>query len=166
MYKTRVLIISSRKELSIKYKKLIEALGQTVIIASNLSDALDIIQKQEIEFIIISDTIKEKLSGFIQKIRILTYNFRPVIIAVSKSGDVKDRLEALDSGADDFLGEEISKQEFQTRFRAHLRRYLENSINQTTKFLERSITKKAVSRTLFENCNLSYLLIKNNSKIL
>ena len=52
MYKTRVLIISSRKELSIKYKKLIEALGQTVIIASNLSDALDIIQKQEIEFII------------------------------------------------------------------------------------------------------------------
>ncbi len=160
MYKTRVLIISSRKELSIKYKKLIEALGQTVIIASNLSDALDIIQKQEIEFIIISDTIKEKLSGFIQKIRILTYNFRPVIIAVSKSGDVKDRLEALDSGADDFLGEEISKQEFQTRFRAHLRRYLENSINQTTKFLERSITKKAVNRTLFENCNLSYLLIK------
>lgn len=160
MYKTRVLIISSRKELSIKYKKLIEALGQTVIIASNLSDALDIIQKQEIEFIIISDTIKEKLSGFIQKIRVLTYNFRPVIIAVSKSGDVKDRLEALDSGADDFLGEEISKQEFQTRFRAHLRRYLENSINQTTKFLERSITKKAVSRTLFENCNLSYLLIK------
>ena len=35
-----------------------------------------VLQKQEVEFIIISDTIKDKLSEFIKKIRILTYNFR------------------------------------------------------------------------------------------
>ena len=62
MYKTRVLIISERKELSIKYKKLIEALKQDVAITNDLSCALSIIQKQENEFIVISDTIKEKLS--------------------------------------------------------------------------------------------------------
>ena len=113
MYKTRVLIISKRKEQSIKYKKLIEALAQDVEITNDLSNALSIIQKQENEFIIISDSIKEKLSEFIGKIRVLTFNARPIIIAISKSSDLEDRLQALEAGADDFLGEEISKQEFQ-----------------------------------------------------
>ena len=72
MYKIAILIISSRKELSIKYKKLIEGLNQNAIISNNLSGALSIIQKERPEFIIISDTIKEKLSDFIKKIRILT----------------------------------------------------------------------------------------------
>ena len=54
MYKTRVLIISERKEHSIKYKKLIEGQNQDVIITNNLADAMFILQKQEVEFIIIS----------------------------------------------------------------------------------------------------------------
>ena len=108
MYKARVLIISERKEQSIKYKKLIEVQNQDVIIANNLSVALGILQKQEIEFIIISDTIKDKLSDFIRKIRVLTFNYRPIIIAVSKSNDLDDKLEILDAGADDFIGEEIN----------------------------------------------------------
>ena len=66
MYKARVLIISERKEQSIKYKKLIEVQNQDVVITNDLSCALGIIQKQEIEFIIISDTIKEKLPDFIK----------------------------------------------------------------------------------------------------
>ena len=61
MYKARILIISKRKEQSIKYKKLIEGLNQNAVIASDLSDAIGIIQHDSVEFIIISDTIKEKL---------------------------------------------------------------------------------------------------------
>lgn len=160
MYKTKVLIISKRKELSIKYKKLIEALNQEAITTNDLSYALSIIQKQQIEFIIISDTIKEKLSEFVQKIRILTYNFRPIIIAVSKSNDLEDRLETLDNGADDFLGEEISKQEFQTRFKAHLRRYIESSLNPITRLLGKNITSKAITKSLEYDEKLSYLLLR------
>ena len=93
MYKTRVLIISERKEHSIKYKKLIETLNQDVVITNDLSNALGIIQKQGSEFIVISDTIKEKLSEFIRKIRVLTFNSRPIIIAISKSSDLEDKLE-------------------------------------------------------------------------
>ena len=148
MYKTAVLIISTRKELSIKYKKLIESLKQDVIISNDLSKALYVIQKQEVEFIIISDTIKEKLSDFIRKIRVLTYSSRPIIIAVSKSSDLKDKLETLEMGADDFLGEEISKKEFQMRFKAHLRRYLESSINPITRLLDKTITIKAIKKSL------------------
>ena len=83
MYKTKILIISNRKELSIKYKKLIDNLNQEALYTNDLSYALSFIQQQQSEFIIISDTIKEDLASFIEKIRALTYNFRPIIIAIS-----------------------------------------------------------------------------------
>lgn len=162
MYKTKILIISNRKELSVKYKKLIDNLNQEAIIEKDLSQALLTIQKQEAEFIVISDTIKENLSDFIKKIRILTYNFRPIIIAISKSNDLEDRLNALEAGADDFLGEEITKQEFQMRLKAHLRRYLESSIDQTTNLFNKAITQKALKRSLEEE-NRAYILIKIKS---
>ena len=154
------MIISERKEQSIKYKKLIEVQNQDVIITNNLSDALFVLQKQEVEFIIISDTIKERITDFIKKIRILTFNSRPIIIAVSKSNDLEDKLEILDSGADDFIGEEISKQEFQMRFKAHLRRYLEGFLNPITHLSDKNITIKALKKSLELNEEISYLLIK------
>ena len=160
MYKARVLIISERKEQSIKYKKLIEAQNQDVIISDNLSDALFVLQKQEVEFIVISDTIKEKLSDFIKKIRVLTFNSRPIIIAVSKSNDLEDKLEILDSGADDFIGEEITKQEFEMRFKAHLRRYLESFLNPITHLSDKNITIKALKKSFEISENFAYLLIK------
>lgn len=163
MYKARVLIISERKEQSIKYKKLIENLNQDVIITNNLSDALLVLQKQEVEFIIISDTIKDKLSDFIRKIRILTFNFRPIIIAISKSNDLEDKLEILDCGADDFIGEEISKQEFQMRFKAHLRRYMESFLNPITHLSDKNITIKAIKKSLEISDDISYLLIRINN---
>lgn len=159
MYRAKFLIISNRKELSIKYKKLIENLSHDVIISKNLSDALLAIQKNEVEFIIISDTIKEKLSDFIRKIRILTFDNRPVIIAISKSSDIKDKIEILDSGADDFLGEEIPKAEFQMRIKAHLRRYLESSTNPITHLPDKKITNKALNKSLKLE-SAAYLLIK------
>lgn len=160
MYKAAVLIISARKELAIKYKKLIEGFKQDVFVCKDLSEALVIIQKQEVEFIIISDTIKEKLSEFIRKIRVLTYSSRPIIIAVSKSSDLEDKLETLEMGADDFLGEEISKKEFQMRFKAHLRRYIESSINPITRLFDKNITLKAIKKTLEYKKTASYLLVK------
>lgn len=157
MYRTRVLIVSKRKELSVKYKKLIEALNQDVIIACDLSDALYSIQNDDVEFIIISDTIKEKLADFINKIRILTFNSRPIIIAVSKSNDLEDKLKTLEAGADDYLAEAISKQEFQMRFKAHLRRYMESAINSLTGIADKNITIKAINKSPKDS---SFLLLK------
>ena len=80
MYKVRFLIISARKELSVKYKKLIDNLCHDAIISKNLSDALLLIQKHEIEFIIISDTIKEKLNQAILKINLKYWIQVPMIL--------------------------------------------------------------------------------------
>ena len=160
MYKTRILIITNRKELGAKLKKTIDNLAQSALYTNDLSYALKIIQQQEIEFIIISDTIKEKLGNFIKKIRALTYNFRPIIIAISKSDDIKDKLEILQNGADDIIGEDITKQEFQMRFMAHLRRYIESFLNPITKIFDKNITIKALKQSLSDENNYCYMLIK------
>ena len=146
MYSATVFIISKRKELSIKYKKLIEALEQDVYVIPSLSDALGQIQKIEPELLIVSDTIDENLPDFCAKMRALTFNVRPVIIAVSKSSDVEDRLAILESGADDFMDESVSAKEFQARIKAHLRRYLENSFNPVTFFAQKSLTVRALKK--------------------
>lgn len=146
MYSATVFIISKRKELSIKYKKLIEALEQDVCVIPSLSEALGQIQKIEPELLIVSDTIDENLPDFCAKMRALTCNVRPVIIAVSKSSDIEDRLEILESGADDFMDESISPKEFQARIKAHLRRYLENSFNPVTYFAQKSLTIRALKK--------------------
>lgn len=166
MYKTRILIITNRKELGAKLKKRIDNLAQSALYTNDLSYALKIIQEQEMEFIIISDTIKEKLGSFIKKIRALTYNFRPIIIAISKSDDLDDKLEILQNGADDIIGEEITKQEFQMRFMAHLRRYIESNLNPITHIYDNKITQKALKQSLLDDNNYSYELVKIKDALL
>jgi len=148
MYRATVFIISKRKELAIKYKKLIETLNQDVCIALNLSDAFAQIQRLEPELIIISDTIEEKLSDFCKQIRVLTFNSRPTIVAVSKSSELEDKLETLESGADDFLSESMPPKEFRARIKAHLRRYIENTLHPSTLFVDEKLTVKAVKKSL------------------
>ncbi len=159
MYSPEVFIISKRKELAIKHKKLIEALNCDVSIFSKLDEAIYAIKNDEPEIIIISDTIDDTLSDFIRKIRVLTYNFRPVIIAVSKSDAMDDKLSALEAGADDFLDESISPKEFKARINAHIRRYLENSIHPLTNFIDNKITIKALKRAIKRNEERAVMLI-------
>ncbi len=159
MYCPEVFIISKRKEIAIKHKKLVGALNCEVSIFSKLDEAIFAIKNDEPEIIIVSDTIEDTLSEFIRKIRVLTYNFRPVIIAVSKSDAVDDKLSAFEAGADDFLDESIGSKEFQARINAHIRRYLENSINPLTNFIDNKITLKALKRNIKRNEQRAVMLI-------
>lgn len=143
-----VLIIDKRKELSIKYKKSIEDSNIDVIIARTLKDALVLVQTIEPDMIIISDSIEEKLMDFCQKIRALTYNTRPVIVALSKSADFQDRIQVLENGADDFLSEPVNIEEFKTRIKAHLRRDIESNLDNKTLLPNQKFVRKALKRVL------------------
>ena len=121
------LLIDKRRELSTKYKKLLSFEGNNVIVAKNLISAMKTIQDTEPDVIIVSDSIDEDLSEFCKKIRALTYNMRPVIIAVSKSSEIDDRLKVLENGADDFIGEPVNLDEFAVRIKAHIRREYESN---------------------------------------
>ena len=160
MYAATIFIISKRKELSIKYKKLIEALNQEVYVIPSLSEALLKIQETEPELLIVSDTIEEGLPDFCVKMRALTCNIRPVIIAISKSSDIDDKLKILESGADDFMDESIAPKEFQARIKAHLRRYLENSFNPITFFALKNLSVKMLKKLISGKKNASVMLGK------
>ena len=154
-----VLIIDKRKELSTKYKKSLESPEITAIIASTLKDAMVIIPQLEPDMIIISDSIEEELAAFCQKIRALTFNSRPIIMALSKSADTSDRIKVLDIGADDFLSEPVSIEEFKTRVKAHLRRDIETGLDCKTLLPNLKLTKKILKRTITKE-NFAVLLIE------
>ena len=119
------LIIDKRRELSIKYKKLLTSDTNTVLISKDLISAIKIIQDKEPDLIIISDSIDSDIPDYCKKIRALTYNMRPIIIATSKSAELQDRLAVLENGADDFISEPVNSEEFVMRIKAHIRRALE-----------------------------------------
>ena len=98
-----VLIIDKRRELPAKYKKCIDSEDVKAVISRDLKDGMFAIQNLEPDMIIISDSIGESLDNFCARVRALTYNSRPVILALSKSADSADRIAVLESGADDFL---------------------------------------------------------------
>lgn len=158
--KKHTLIIDRRKELSTKYKKLIESENNFVIISHSLNAAIKIIQENEPDLIIVSDSIDEKLSEFCKKLRILTFNTRPVIVAVSKSAETADKILVLENGADDFLSEPINSEEFKMRILAHLRREHEANINMKTMLPNKNYSIKTLKRTLAKQGEWACLLIK------
>lgn len=153
------LIIDKRKELSTKYKKLIESTDNFVIISHSLNSAIKIIQENEPDLIIVSDSIDEKLSDFCKKLRILTFNTRPVIVAVSKSAEISDKIQALENGADDFLSEPINSEEFKMRIMAHLRREQDSNINLKTMLPNKNYSLKTLKRVLAKEHPWACLLV-------
>lgn len=154
------LIIDKRKELSVKYKKLIEGSENIVEISRTLPSAIKFIQENEPDLIIISDSIDEPLADFCKKLRVLTFSFRPIIVALSKSAELDDKLQVLENGADDFLSEPINSEEFKMRIKAHLRREYEININPKTMLPNKNYTVKILKRAIAKQSHFACLSIK------
>lgn len=157
------LIIYKRRELSVKYKKLLENELSSVIISKNLISSMKLIQDKEPDLIIVSDSIDEDLGDFCKKIRALTYNMRPVIVALSKSAELQDRLNVLSCGADDFLSEPVNNEEFTMRMKAHLRREFESNLDAKRLLPNKNYSMRALKRILTakEQWGCLYISIEN-----
>lgn len=158
-----VLILDRRRELSTKYKKLIEQNNTKVFIADSPERGFELLSEYEPDLVLISDSLEFSLCEICKKLRMLGYSARPIIVALSKSEDINDKLSALDAGADDFLSEPIDGEEFKARINAHLRRHLENSLDEITNLPDSKISFKVLKRTIVENTNWAALLIKINN---
>lgn len=154
-----VLIIDKRKEQSTKYKKILENNDVSVFIAEDFAKALGIMSSFEPDLILISDSIEFKTEKAIEQMRVLTYNSRPTIIALSKSNHIQDKINILDSGADDFLSEPINNEEFKARILAHLRRNFESSFLENTMLFDSKISYKMLKRTLNSGSTWAIMLI-------
>lgn len=145
------LIIDKRRELSIKYKKLLTSDTNTVLISKDLISAIKIIQDKEPDLIIISDSIDSDIPDYCKKIRALTYNMRPIIVATSKSAELQDRLAVLENGADDFIPEPVNAEEFVMRIKAHIRRELESNMDKKVFLPGKNYSMRALKRAISEN---------------
>ena len=153
------LLIDKRLEISTKYKKLLENKSNTVYISKDFLSALKIIQDCEPDLIIISDSLEGYLPDYCKKIRALTYNMRPIIVATSKSSEIEDRLKTLESGADDFISEPVNNDEFAMRIKAHLRREFESSLDRKKMIPGKLYSLKALKRIIKSNSKWAALLI-------
>ncbi len=143
-----VLIIDKRIEQSTRYKRILENIDITVFTSADFALSLKIINDFEPDLILISDSIDFDIKKAIEQIRVLTYNIRPAIIALSKSNHIQDKIELLDLGADDFLSEPINTEEFKARINAHLRRSLENNFVENTMLFDSKVSYKMIKREL------------------
>ena len=145
------LIIDKRQELSTKYKKLLSDKTNLVTVTKDFISAMKFIQDKEPDLIIISDSVEGDLSDCCKRLRALTYNMRPVIVATSKSAELQDRLCVLADGADDFISEPVNSDEFVMRIKAHLRREMETNFD-TKHFLpSKNYSIRALKRIVSEN---------------
>jgi len=164
MHSLVVQIIDSRKELPMKYKKIIEQNCMVnAIISANLEDAFLSIEELEPDLIIMSDSACENVNEICAEIRSKTRISRPVIVVLSKSSYLDDKLSALGAGADDFLSEPIDQSEFSARIFAHLRRQVEELSNPITELAPAQITYKMLKRAIKSNKDwaLMYIDIDN-----
>lgn len=145
---SNILIIDKRKELSVKYKKSLEGEQITVNISRDLKDAIMLIQNNEPDVIIVSESIGEALDSICNKIRVLTYDTRPVIVALSKSAELEDKIRVLESGADDYISEPVNTEEFKIRIKAHLRRDIESNLDDVTLLPDKKYVRKVLKRIL------------------
>ena len=153
------LIIDKRRELSTKYKKLLASAGNIVIVTKDLISAMKTIQDKEPDIILISDSIDNDLSDYCKKIRALTYNTRPIIIGMSKSAELQDRLKVLQNGADDFISEPVNPDEFVMRIFAHLRREFESNLDYKKLLPNKNYSMRAIKRIIHSNSDWACMLL-------
>ncbi len=155
-----VLIVDDRKELPIKYKKLIENNCMVnPVIVDNFNDAVLNINRLEPELIIVANATESNSKEFCTTIRKEYRHNRPVVIALSKSSHLDDKLALLDAGADDFLSEPIDQAEFCARIKAHLRRNKEELSDHITNIPGAQMTFKVLRRTLKSNAQWALMYI-------
>jgi len=161
--RTVTLLIDTRKELSTKYKKILKTETNVCYTAKNLISAMKYIHDYEPDLILISDSVDGDLADYCKKIRALTYDTRPVIVALSKSSELSDRLKVLDSGADDFLSEPVMSEEFLMRIYVHLRRESESNLNEKKLLPNRRYSMRALKRVLaFQKSSSIFLISIDN----
>lgn len=159
-----VLIIDNRKEQAYKNKRILENNNNAqVYVASEIDTALLYLADKEPDLVIISDNIQTDISAIIKRIRQHNVNLRPVIIVLSKSSHLQDKIDTLNSGADDFISEPISTGEFSARIKAHLRRHFETETDSVTGLLNQRISFKYLKRIIDSDKIWAAMLIGINN---
>ena len=120
MTSTRILIVDDEPQITRVLRRSLSSKGYEVQVASDGEEALDVYHAWKPN-LIISDLSMSGMGGLelCRRIRIIS---QVPIIVLSVKGEEKTKIEALDTGADDYITKPFSMEELFARIRVALRR--------------------------------------------
>lgn len=116
-----ILIVEDDQQIVSYLKKGLEEESFEVEIATNGEDGLALIRQKSYSVIIL-DWMLPKLSGIDLCTIVRNNNINTPILILSAKGDIQDKIEGLNSGADDYLSKPFSFDELVARINALTRR--------------------------------------------
>lgn len=152
----RILVVEDEKQLLKLIGKRFKEEGYAFDLASDGKEGLNFAEATEYDVIIL-DLMLPSIDGFtiIQKLRAKNIS-TPIIVLTAKSA-IKDKVNGLDYGADDYITKPFSFEELIARVRAMLRRKLDEK---ETILTCRDLTLDLISREVYRNNNLIELTTK------
>jgi DNA-binding response OmpR family regulator len=120
MKKFQVLIVDDEQRILNFLTSKLRASGYEVITASNGEEAIEQVQAQEPDLVVL-DVMMPKMDGFEALKQLRSFSAVPVIILSAKGTNV-DKVKGLDLGADDYLSKPFSPDELIARIEAVKRR--------------------------------------------
>lgn len=138
MYQINILVADDDKNIVEVLTKLLELEGYVVHQAYNGIEALELVQKQELQLILL-DVMMPKMNGLTAMLKIREKKNIPIIILSAKTEE-SDIVSGLELGADDYIEKPFNTPVLLARVKAQIRRcyLLENSRSEETESILRN----------------------------
>ncbi|MBO0779930.1 MAG: response regulator transcription factor, partial [Ktedonobacteraceae bacterium] len=132
----RILVVDDEAPIQRILRRSLIASGYEVLIAENGEQALEVVRLHQPDLILLDLCMPGDVSGLDVCVQVRQVARIPIIV-LSAVTEEKEKVRALDLGADDYLTKPFSNDELQARVRACLRRAqtYESSINQDPEIL-------------------------------
>lgn len=172
---SKILVVDDEKEIRNLIEIYLKNEGYNVIKASNGEEALEVLEKEEIQLMIL-DIMMPKMDGMEVCRRVREYLNIPILMLSAKSEDM-DKIAGIMTGADDYLTKPFNPLELSVRVKALLRRaYYFNNINKDSNIINiESLTIDKNDRTVkvdnveipftAREFDILYLLGSNRGKV-
>lgn len=115
-----ILVVDDEREIVRALRRSLTAHGYNVLTASTGKEAVEIVQRQRPDVILLDLMLPER-SGLEVCRQVRTFSNVPIIVLSVKDAE-RDKVEALDLGADDYVAKPFGMDEVLARVRAALRR--------------------------------------------
>ena len=127
MAETNILIVDDEQEIADLVEIYLVSDGYKVFKANNAQDGLDILDKEDIDLVLL-DIMMPGMSGLEMCKKIRETNNIPIIMISAKSTDL-DKILGLGTGADDYVAKPFNPLDVSARVKSQLRRYTQLNPN-------------------------------------
>ena len=137
----RILIVEDNTNLQKLYAAILKANGYTTLSAYNGAEALEVLQKEHVDLMIL-DVMMPVMDGWTVCKEIRAESDVPIIMLTAK-GETADRVSGLEMGADDYIVKPLEMPEVIARVRAVFRRMAPDETPEKLSFDNLVIDKQA-----------------------